>query len=95
MRTTAKVRITTAPSLGTTALRSEPLLEPVLVEVGFVKNADVELDEVDDDDALPPEVDFVAVTVSLVLLVPVAVGGAVASAPTPVSATVVVGYKQK
>ena len=71
-------------------------MEPVLVEVGFVKNADVELDEVgDDDDVSLLETDFVAVTVSLVLLVPVAVGGAVASAPTPVSATVVVGYKQK
>ena len=69
-------------------------MEPVLVEVGFVKNADVELDEVDDD-VLLPEVDFVAVTVSLVLLVPVAVGGAVASAPTPVSAMVVVGYEWK
>ena len=70
-------------------------MEPVLVEVGFVKNADVELDGVDDDDVLLPEVDLVAVTDSLMLLVPVVVGGAVASAPTPVSATVVVGYKQK
>ena len=70
-------------------------MEPVLVEVGFVKNADVELDEVGVDDVLLPEVDFVAVTVSLVLLVPVAVGGAVASAPTPVSTTVVVGYEWK
>ena len=73
-------------------------MEPVLVEVGFVKNAEVELDELEvGAEVSLPEVDFVAVTVSLVLLVPVpvAVGGAVASAPTPVSAMVVVGYEWK